>query len=203
MDDTNHKNIQSLFKEFEDQIPLTSEESNLIKSKITAHAIKKKTLILKDGKICKHYTYINKGCFKMFGIDDKGFSHNIQFAAEGNWIADVGSFYTQLPSNLNIEAIEDAEIFQIPQADLYELFVQIPKLNRMFKVTIENNFVELQNRVIQNFSSTAVQRYNSFLKHYPFLSNRLPNKEIASYLGITPEFLSKIRKEMSSPNRIS
>lgn len=195
--------MQSFFSEFEDSIPLNAEESNLIESKITAHTIKKKTLILKEGKICKHYTYINKGCFKMFGIDDKGFSHNIQFAAEGNWIADVGSFYTQSPSKLNIEAIEDAEIFQINQEDLYELFVQIPKLNRMFKVSIENNFVELQNRVIQNFSSTAIQRYNSFLKHYPLLSSRLPNKEIASYLGITPEFLSKIRKEMSSPNRIS
>jgi CRP-like cAMP-binding protein len=195
--------MQSLFKDFEKIIPLTPEESATIESRISFHTVKKKGMILKEGKICKQYTFINKGCFKMYGIDDKGFSHNIQFAAEGDWIADIGSFYTQTPSKLNIEAIENAEIFQINQVDLYELFINIPKLNRMFKVTSENNFVELQNRVLQNFSSTAVERYISFLLHYTHLSNRLPNKEIASYLGITPEFLSKIRKEISTTGRIS
>ena len=98
----------------------------------------------------------------MYGIDDKGFSHNIQFAAEGDWIADIGSFYTQTASKLNIEAIEDCEIYQINQPDLYWLLENLPKVNRMFKVISENNFVEIQNRVLQNFSSTAEQRYLSF-----------------------------------------
>jgi CRP-like cAMP-binding protein len=133
----------------------------------------------------------------MYGIDDKGFSHNIQFAAEGDWIADIGSFYTQTASKLNIEAIEDCEIYQINQPDLYWLLENLPKVNRMFKVISENNFVEIQNRVLQNFSSTAEQRYLSFLEQYPHLSSRLPNTQIASYLGITPEFLSKIRKGLT------
>ncbi len=189
--------MQSLFKDFEDILPLTADEAALIESKITKSNIKRKGLILKEGDICKHYTFVIKGCFKMYGIDDKGYSHNIQFAAEGDWIADIGSFYTQTASKLYIEAIEDSEIYQINQPDLYELFVEVNKVNRMFKVISENNFVEIQNRVLQNFSSTAEQRYLSFQQQYPHLKNRLPNTQIASYLGITPEFLSKIRKGLS------
>ncbi|CAN1508780.1 Crp cAMP-binding proteins - catabolite gene activator and regulatory subunit of cAMP-dependent protein kinases [Spirosomataceae bacterium] len=189
--------MQVLFKDFEEILPLTDHEKVLIESKISFQKIKRKSLVLKEGKVCKLYTYIQSGCFRMYGIDDKGFSHNIQFAAEGDWIADIGSFYTQTASKLNIEAIEDCEIYQINQPDLYWLLENLPKVNRMFKVISENNFVEIQNRVLQNFSSTAEQRYLSFLEQYPHLSNRLPNTQIASYLGITPEFLSKIRKGLT------
>ena len=189
--------MQVLFKDFEEILPLTDHEKVLIESKISFQKIKRKSLVLKEGKVCKLYTYIQSGCFRMYGIDDKGFSHNIQFAAEGDWIADIGSFYTQTASKLNIEAIEDCEIYQINQPDLYWLLENLPKVNRMFKVISENNFVEIQNRVLQNFSSTAEQRYLSFLEQYPHLSSRLPNTQIASYLGITPEFLSKIRKGLT------
>jgi CRP-like cAMP-binding protein len=189
--------MQSLFKEFEKILPLTEKESKLIESKIRHLKIKRKGFILQEGSICSQYTFVIKGCFKMYGIDDKGFSHNIQFAAEGDWIADMGSFYIQTPSKLHIEALEDSEIYQINQPDLYWLFEEVHKVNRMFKVISENKFVEIQNRVLQNFSSTAETRYLSFLAQYPQLSNRLPNTQIASYLGITPEFLSKIRKRLS------
>ena len=189
--------MQVLFKDFEEILPLTDHEKVLIESKISFQKIKRKSLVLKEGKVCKLYTYIQSGCFRMYGIDDKGFSHNIQFAAEGDWIADIGSFYTQTASKLNIEAIEDCEIYQINQPDLYWVLENLPKVNRMFKVISENNFVEIQNRVLQNFSSTAEQRYLSFLEQYPHLSSRLPNTQIASYLGITPEFLSKIRKGLT------
>jgi CRP-like cAMP-binding protein len=189
--------MQSLFKEFEKILPLTEKESELIESKIRHLKIKRKGFILREGSICSQYTFVIKGCFKMYGIDDKGFSHNIQFAAEGDWIADMGSFYIQTPSKLHIEALEDSEIYQINQPDLYWLFEEVHKVNRMFKVISENKFVEIQNRVLQNFSSTAETRYLNFMAQYPQLSNRLPNTQIASYLGITPEFLSKIRKRLS------
>ena len=120
----------------------------------------------------------------MYGVDDKGFEHNIQFAAEDDWIADISSFYTQKSSQLNIESLEASEVLQIPQQDLFFLFIQIPKLNRIFKVMIEHKYIELQNRVLQNFSSTAEQRYLDFLEHYPHLSNRLPNTPV-SYTHLT------------------
>ncbi len=110
---------------------------------------------------------------------------------------DIGSFHTQKPSQLFIEALEPAEIIQIEQQDLYFLYINIPKLDRIFKVIVENKFVELQKRVLQNFSSTAEERYLDFLERYAELASRLPNTQIASYLGITPEFLSKIRRDLS------
>ena len=190
--------MQVLIQYLENYLPFTHEEMALIRARIKHLKIKRRQKILQEGKICKHYTFVVDGCFKMFGVDDKGYEHNIQFAAEKDWIMDIGSFHSGKPSQLYIEAVENSEILQIEQQDLYFLYLNIPKLDRIFKVIIENKFVELQNRVLQNFSSTAEQRYLNFLEQYPNLSSRLPNTQIASYLGITPEFLSKIRKGLAS-----
>ena len=110
---------------------------------------------------------------------------------------EIDSFYNEKPSRVFIEAIEPSIILQITKPDLINLFMSNPKFNRNFRVIIENRFVELENRVLQAISSTAEERYLTFLNQYPKLSQRLPNTQIASYLGITPEFLSKIRKEIS------
>ncbi|UTA67364.1 Crp/Fnr family transcriptional regulator [Emticicia sp. 21SJ11W-3] len=189
--------MQALVEHFQKYIPLNEAELKLLADRHKTRKVKRKQMILQEGFVCKHYTFVVSGCFKMYGVDDKGYEHNIQFAAESDWIADIGSFHSQKPSKLFIEAIEPAEIIQIEQQDLYFLYINVPKLDRIFKVIIENKYVELQNRVLQNFSSTAEQRYLSFLEQYPNLANRLPNTQIASYLGITPEFLSRIRKELS------
>lgn len=191
-------NLEALFSHLESFIPLRQEEKEWIEKKFIPISVKRKQKLLTAGEVCKDYFFVVSGCFRMFGVDDKGFEHNIQFAAENDWIADISSFYTGKPSQLNIEALEASEILKIQQQDLYRLFEEAPKLNRIFKVTIEHNYIELQNRVIQNFSSTAEQRYLAFLEQYPQLKNRLPNTQIASYLGITPEFLSKIRKNLST-----
>jgi len=188
--------MQTLITHFQKYIPLTEEETKLLEPRVVSRKIKRKQMILQEGFVCKHYSFVVQGCFRMYGVDDKGYEHNIQFAAEGDWIADIGSFHAQKPSQLFIEALEPSEIIQIEQQDLYFLYINIPKLDRIFKVIIENKFVELQNRVLQTFSSTAEQRYLSFLEQYPHLTNRLPNTQIASYLGITPEFLSKVRKDL-------
>lgn len=135
----------------------------------------------------------------MFAVDSKGTEHNIQFAAENSWIADIGSFHSGKTSGFFIEAIEPSSILQIEKQDLYYLYTNIPKLDRIFKVIVENNYVALQNRVLQTISSTAQERYLAFLDEYSKLALRLPNNQIASYLGITPEFLSKIRKDIASP----
>lgn len=189
--------MQSIIDHFQKYLPLTDAEREMILARAKQRNIKRRQMILQEGFTCRHYTYIMKGCFKMYGVDDRGVEHNIQFAAEGDWIADIGSFHSKKPSKLFIEAVEPSEIIQIEQQDLYFLYINIPKLDRIFKVIIENKYVELQNRVLQNISSTAQQRYSNFLEQYPQLASRLPNVQIASYLGITPEFLSKIRKDLS------
>jgi CRP-like cAMP-binding protein len=190
--------IQPILEQFNKHLPFTDEEIRLMETRTIMRKIKRRQMILQEGLICKQYSFVVKGCFRMYGVDENGKEHNIQFAAENDWITDIGSFYSDKPSKLYIEAIEPSVILQIEKLDLYFLFISIPKLTRIFKVIIEDKFVELQNRVLQNISSTALQRYISFLEQYSNLALRLPNTQIASYLGITPEFLSKIRKEISS-----
>ncbi len=188
--------LQPLIDHFESYIPFKEGEKELLQGRFVQRTIKRRQAILQEGFACKHYSFVVQGCFKMYGVDKKGIEHNLQFAAENDWIADIGSFHAGKPSKLFIEAMEPSIILQVEKQDLYFLYVSIPKLDRIFKVIVENKYVELQNRVLQNISSTAQERYEDFLaRYYPQLALRLPNTQIASYLGITPEFLSRIRNE--------
>ncbi|WP_332911416.1 cyclic nucleotide-binding domain-containing protein [Algoriphagus boritolerans] len=153
---------QAIIQHLESFIPLKGTEKALLEERLVSRPIKRKEKILIAGEVCKHYTFVAQGCFRMFGVDDKGFEHNIQFTAENEWIADIGSFHSQNQSQLNIEALEAGLVLQIKQQDLYFLYNTIPKLNLIFKVLIELKYIELQNRVLQNFSSTAEQRYLGF-----------------------------------------
>ena len=189
--------VEKLFANFDDYIPLDEEERKDLSKKVIERKIKRRQFILQEEDVCKHYTFVAEGCFKKFQVDQKGTEHNLQFIAENDWIMEIDSFYNEKPSRVFIEAIEPSIILQITKPDLINLFMSNPKFNRNFRVIIENRFVELENRVLQAISSTAEERYLTFLAQYPKLSQRLPNTQIASYLGITPEFLSKIRKEIS------
>ncbi|KAI9463101.1 hypothetical protein F5148DRAFT_1286233 [Russula earlei] len=133
----------------------------------------------------------------MYAVDLNGKEHNLEFAAENNWITNLSSFYAMQPGSVYIEAIEPSIVLQINHEHLIYLYGNYPKFNSRFRVIIERNYIELQNRVLQNISATADERYLYFLQQYPALANRLPNTQIASYLGITSEFLSKIRKDLA------
>lgn len=186
--------IDQLIKHFAQYIPLREIEKNELKQRVVEKKVKRRQFILQQNDVCKHYTFVLSGCFKMYGIDDNGTEHNIQFAAENEWIADIGSFHSGKESRLYIEAIEPSVVLQIEKPNLIYLYHNHPKFDRIFRVIVEEKFIEVQNRVLQNISSTADERYHTFLEQYPQLANRLPNTQIASYIGITPEFLSKIRR---------
>jgi CRP-like cAMP-binding protein len=190
--------VNKLFSHFDDYVPLDQAEKNQLSERVKERKIKRKQFILQENDICRHYSFIAEGCFKMYGVDKSGKEHNLQFAAENDWIADLGSFYSEKPSKLYIEALEPSVIIQLEKKDLIFFYVNYPKFDRNFRVIIENKFIEIQNRVLQNISSTAEERYLAFLEQYPTLSNRLPGTQIASYLGVTPEFLSKIRKDITA-----
>lgn len=179
-------------------VPLTATETEDLSTRVSEQRLKRKEFILQAGNICLHYTFVVEGCLKMYSIDNAGKEHNLQFAAENDWMADISSFYSDKPSKLFIETLEPARVLSIAKDDLVFLYKHHPKFVRYFKVIFENKFVELQNRVLQNISSTAEERYLTFLEQYPNLSNRIPSTQIASYLGITPEFLSKVRKDLAS-----
>lgn len=189
--------MESIVKHFNKYLPLNSEETEALISRLSQRKIKRKQYILQEGDICKYFTYVLDGCFKMYGVDNSGAEHNLVFTAEDDWITDIDSLHKERPSKLFIEAIEPSTILQISKGDLWYLYTNYPKFDRNFRVIIENKYIELQNRLLQTFSSTAFERYESFLVQYPNLANRLPNTQIASYLGITPEFLSKIRNAKS------
>lgn len=185
-----------LIEYFNHILPLDEREVAIIEEIFKQRRIKKRQFILQEGDICKYNTFVVEGCFKMYFVDLNGKAHNLQFAIENWWIGDIGSFHTEMPSQLNVEALENSIILQIKKEDQLKLFVDYPKFNRIFRVLAENAIVSLQQRVLQNISSTAEERYVDFLQRYPQLFNRISNVQIASFLGVTSEFLSTIRKKM-------
>lgn len=176
---------------------MSEGEIKFFSSKLLFRKIRRRQYILQEGDICRHYTFVNKGCLRLYYVDFNGVEHILQFAPEDWWIADIGSFYSETPTKLYIDALEPTEILQIGKPDLIEAFVNYPSFDRVFRVMIENAFVAMQKRVLQNISSTAEERYLTFVESYPNLVSRIPQTQIASYIGITPEFLSKIRKNLS------
>lgn len=187
--------VRKVLAHFDRYLPLEEEEKRALADRLTERRIKRKLHILQEGDVCKHFTYVAEGCFKMYGVDKLGKEYNLLFAAEDDWVADIASLHKELPSRLSIEAVEASTILQISKGDLWYLYTHYPKFNRNFRVIIEDKYTELQQRLLQTFSATAHERYEQFLHQYPGLANRLPNAQIASYLGVTPEFLSKIRNE--------
>lgn len=194
---TQLEHAQGLLIQFFNQIfPLDAEAREAAKQVFSFRNYKRKGLLLQEGDVCRFYTFVTSGCVKLYAVDGNGVEHNLQFAVENDWIADFQSFYQQMPSKLYIEAIEPCSVLQIEHDDLLHLYTHYPRFDRNFRVVIERKFIELQERVLQNISSTAEERYILFGKTYPELIQRLPGTQIASYLGITSEFLSKIKKKI-------
>ncbi len=191
-------NLVPIIEHFSNYTPLDDLEIIELRSRIVEKKVKRRQFILQEGDICKHVSFVVNGCFKMYKVDNKGLEHNLQFSIESGWIADLGSFYTNQPSELYIEALEKSTILQITHFNMIYLYTNYPKFDRIFRVLIENAFIKIQKRVLQNISSTAEERYLDFLKNYPNLFNRISNVQIASYIGVTPEFLSKIRKNITT-----
>ena len=187
----------ALIEYFNRILPLDDNEIAFVKEIFKERRVKKRQFILQEGEICKHNTFVLEGCFRMYLVDQNGKEHNLQFAIENWWIGDIGSFHNNIPSRLNVEAIENSIILQVKKEDQLQLFTNYLKSNQIFRVLAENAMVGLQRRVLQNISSTAEERYIDFLERHPNLFNRISNVQIASYLGVTPEFLSTIRKKFA------
>ncbi|APU95085.1 cyclic nucleotide-binding protein [Sphingobacterium sp. B29] len=189
--------IQVLIDYFNKLAPLLNEDKILISKFFKSRFYRKRQYILQQGDICNSFSFVVKGCLRMYKADQKGDIHIIQFATENWWMIDLGSFQNKEKSELNIEAIEDTWTLQIDSDDLIRLYEIAPKFNFIFRILIEKSFVSLQKRLLQNISSTAEERYKGFAESYPHLINRLPQVQIASFLGITPEFLSRLKSKLS------
>ncbi len=177
-------------------LPLDKLEEEVLLSKITFKKLKRRQFLLQEGDVCRHYNFIVEGCMRMYMVDEKGTEHNLQFGEKNWWITDIGSFHSDVPTQLFIDALEPSEVLQIKKEDLIFIYTHFPKIDRYFRVLIENAFIKMQARVLQNISATAEEKYLTFLKDYPNLSNRISQIQIASYIGVTPEFLSKVRRSL-------
>ena len=191
-DEIIHSQIEPLLDYFQTVIPLNNQEKQLVTELFQPRLYRKRQYVLQEGDVCNQFNFIVRGCLRMYKADDKGNTHILQFAAENGWLSNIGSFHERKPSELNIDALEDTMVLQISYDNLLALYTTAPKFDRIFRVLIENSFVSLQKRLLQNISTIAEERYLSFLENYSHLSNRLPQTQIASYLGITPEFLSRL-----------
>jgi CRP-like cAMP-binding protein len=190
-------NTKTLIEYFNQFLSLNEEEQAFVNEIFKERSVRRRQFILQEGDICKHNTFVVEGCFRMYMVDEKGKEHNLQFAVEHWWIGDIGSFHSEEATKLNIEALENSIILQCNKKDQLKLFVDHPKFNQIFRVLSENAMVSLQKRILQNIGSTAEERYLDFVKKYPYFLNRISNVQIASYLGVTPEFLSTIRKKIA------
>lgn len=176
-------------------VTLDEKEALYFTSLFIQAKVKQGEFIEKVGKVTTNFVYVNSGCLMTYFTDADGTDHVIQFAMAGWWTGDLHSFTKEEPSIYSTRALADSEISYLPKDDMEKMLEKLPKLERYFRILFQNSIVSHQHRLIQNLSVTADQRYENFSKRYPSLEQYVPLKYIASYLGITPEFLSKIRRK--------
>ena len=190
MDNTSFLNYVNKF------ISLTPEEETFLLSKIVQRNYLKDQYITQQGDVCKSVNFIISGCTKTYYMDIEGQEHIVMFSIEDWWTSDLGSFISQAPADFNVQCLEKTQLIQFSHTSLEDLYKEIPKFERLFRKIVERAFVASQKRVIRNFSLTAKERYQIFKNTYPKIEQRVPQYMIASYLGITKEFLSKIKSQI-------
>jgi CRP-like cAMP-binding protein len=184
------------------RIHLEPDEEAYFLTLLQPLTIRRKQLHLHRGEVCRHSTYVISGCLRGYMIDNNGFEHILNFAPPDWWIGDIYSLITQQPGYLNIDALEDSQVLLLSKADQEKLYIQIPQFERYFRILTERSLVSYQQRTLHNLSLSAQQRYLTFCQRYPTLINSIPQKYIASYIGVTPEFLSKMRKDMLKQEKL-
>jgi CRP-like cAMP-binding protein len=187
--------FQSILNNISKHVSLDKEEERYFTSLLKPKEILRKDFLLKEGHSCKTINYVQSGALRAFFIDNEGRDCTIMFAIHDWWITDMYCFVTEQPAMQNIVAIEDSCVLQLKKTDLEKLYTTIPKFERFFRIIMQNSYIREQLRVLHNLSLSAEERYNIFINKYPQLMPHITQKQIASYLGITPEFLSIIRKK--------
>jgi len=177
-------------------IRLSAEEQQHFVSFLHYKKVKRKEFLLHEGEVCTLSTFVLEGCLRGYTVDANGLEHVLSFAPKGWWIADMYSLLSQKPGHLNIEALEETEIVALSKKDQQQLYEDIPAFERFFRILVENSLVASQQRLIDNLSLTAEERYLKFCEVYPSLINQLPQKQLASYIGVTPEFFSRMRTNL-------
>lgn len=189
--------IEILFKHIEQKVSLTATDKELISTFFTKKSLRKKQYLLQAGDICSHLSFVAKGLLRTYNVDDKGEEHMSVFGSEGWWISDFSSFLSVQPAVFNIDAIEDTELLMISRPDYDEFTLQVPVMDRYFRILYQNSLVTKERRLMSSITHTAAQKYVQLIDSNPEIINRIPQKMIASYLGIAPETLSRIKRNLA------
>ena len=188
-------NLDLILKNVSKHISLDAAEIDFFKSLLKPKELKRKEFLVHEGEVCKYECFVVKGCLRTYNIDKNGFEHIVMFAIEDWWTGDLYSFLTQTPAAFSIDALEDSVLLQISKDNSEKLYKVVPKFERFFRIILQNAFIASQQRIMQGQSLCAEERYEQFKKKYPNLEQRIPQKQIAAYLGITPEYLSMMRSK--------
>ncbi len=178
-------------------ISLDREEAAYFLSLLQEEELPKKALLLKEGQLCRTISFVTAGALRAYYINKEGKETTVMFALKDWWITDMFAFLNQQPAMLYIEAIEPSRVFKLKKEDMDRLYTRVPSFERFFRILMQNAYIREQVRMIQNLSLSAEERYINFLEKYPQMAEKITQKQIASYLGITPEFLSAIRANRS------
>ncbi len=187
-----------LLKYINNYVSLTKEEETFLVSKVIYRKYLKGQYLVQHGDVCKYTCFVISGCTKTFYMDDLGQEHIMMFSIEDWWTSDMGSFINQTPADFNIQFLENTELIMFSYEAMEDLYNHIPKLERFFRQVIEKAFIASQKRIVRNLSMTAKDKYLYFKNQYPQIEYRIPQYMVASYLGITKEFLSKIKSQLLS-----
>jgi len=188
--------MQSILQNIAKHVALTIDEERLFLSKTETKQFKAKTILLSSGEIANCTYFVNSGIVRSFNINDNIIEHVLHFACEGWWIGDMYSYISEKPGNLFIEVLEDAEVVIITKENQEILYQEIPKLERFFRILAENSLVSHQERLMDNLSLSAEERFEKMCKKYPTLIQKIAQKHLASYIGVTPEFFSKMKARL-------
>jgi CRP-like cAMP-binding protein len=185
------------FQDFCRKADLTEAEQEQVKTFLTPKKLRRKQYLLQADDVCRSVAFIEKGTLRAYTVDESGVEHIVQFGVEGWYISDMLSFLTAEPATYNIDAIDDSELVVITRAAYDEMLRTIPKFGTLMRINITGAYIALQRRVTSSIQDTLETRYETFVRSYPDIANRVPQHMIASYLGATPETLSRVRRRIS------
>lgn len=189
--------FEVLFENISKKIVLTTDEQQLLQTFFIPKKLRKKQYLLQEGDVAKYLAFVEKGFLRSYTVDERGSEHIIEFAFEGWWMGDSFSMLTGEPSVYNIDALEDCELLLLTKQAEDEMMEKIPKMERFFRLLLQNHLIATNRRLVSSLSNTAEEKYNQLIQACPTIPQRVPQHMMASFLGITPETLSRLRKQIA------